>query len=434
MSIYDLPVRRRGMRLLVPGLLLLSSPAFALQPLDAFVKSALQHNPDALEAKANLDQQNAQHDLAFGRVLPGVSARGTYTRNQYDSVVTISGQTYTLSPIEQWDGFATLNVPLVDLAAWSRVNATDTGAKAAGEQLAASRLGVQAQVAQGYYQLVANLALVTASQKALDVARENLKLAQNRYDAGVGQALDVDRARADVELQTQQVAVANLQVALAVRALESASDLKPDMSAVVQLTDDLHVEPPLPSFEEGFDRLPAVAAASDTTQAAEQQAGAQKFTYLPALAGTFTEHGTSSPGFIGHRWTWQAVIGLTWALDFTTPAGVRNLEAVADGARARELRARLAARDAIHRQWETVEADIARSRSARVGQTAAAHAVAQAHDRYQAGTITQLDLLQAQRDAFAADVARIQADADLVNARAQLRLAAGQGLLKEGMQ
>ena len=95
---------------------------------------------------------------------------------------------------------------------------------------------------------------------------------------------------------------------------------------------------------------------------------------------------------------------------------------------------RLVARDAIHRQWETVEADIARSRSARVGQTAATHAVEQAHDRYQAGTITQLDLLQAQRDSFAADVARIQADADLVNARAQLRLAAGQGLLKEGMQ
>jgi len=44
--------------------------------------------------------------------------------------------------------------------------------------------------------------------------------------------------------------------------------------------------------------------------------------------------------------------------------------------------------------------------------------------------------LQAQRDAFAAEVARIQADADLVNARAQLRLAAGKSLLErnEGVQ
>ena len=97
---------------------------------------------------------------------------------------------------------------------------------------------------------------------------------------------------------------------------------------------------------------------------------------------------------------------------------------------------RLAARDAIHRQWETVAASIARSRSARAGRVAAAHAAQQAHDRYQVGTITQLDLLQAQRDAFAAEVARIQADADLVNARAQLRLAAGKSLLErnEGVQ
>jgi len=33
--------------------------------------------------------------------------------------------------------------------------------------------------------------------------------------------------------------------------------------------------------------------------------------------------------------------------------------------------------------------------------------------------------LQAERDAYAADVARIQSDADLANARNQLRLATG---------
>jgi len=45
------------------------------------------------------------------------------------------------------------------------------------------------------------------------------------------------------------------------------------------------------------------------------------------------------------------------------------------------------------------------------------------------GTITQLDLLQAQRDAFNSEVSRIQADADLINARVQLRLSAGGSLL-----
>jgi outer membrane protein TolC len=75
-----------------------------------------------------------------------------------------------------------------------------------------------------------------------------------------------------------------------------------------------------------------------------------------------------------------------------------------------------------------VRTAIARSRSARVEAEVSARAAQLAQDRYEAGTSSQLELLQAQRDAFSAAAARIQADADVVNSRAQLRLAAGQSL------
>src|SRR5207245_3614767 len=68
----------------------------------------------------------------------------------------------------------------------------------------------------------------------------------------------------------------------------------------------------------------------------------------------------------------------------------------------------LSSGDAIHQQWNTVAAGIARSRAARAGRQAAFEAAAQAHTRYAVGNVTQLDLLQAQRDAFIADVNRIQ--------------------------
>jgi len=61
---------------------------------------------------------------------------------------------------------------------------------------------------------------------------------------------------------------------------------------------------------------------------------------------------------------------------------------------------------------------------------AAFQAAAQARTRYAVGNIAQLDLLQAQRDAFIADVNRIQADAELANARTQLRLASGRSLVE----
>ena len=413
-----------------------SLPSLALQPLDVFVASARERNPDSLEAKAGLSQQNAQSDVALGRVLPGISARGAYTRNQYGTTVDLGSGPITVVPDHQWDGSATVTVPLIDAAGWARVAAAKTTADAAGFQLASARLQVEAQVAQNYYQLIADFALVAVSGTALEVSKESLRLAQNRLAAGVAPALEVDRARADVEQQTQQLAAALLQLSLAARALESNSGVFPDLSVPAPLADDLHNEPALASFESELNRLPAVVAASGSTRAAEQDAGAQRFALLPSVAGTFSERGTTAPGFTGHDWTWQAAINFAWSFDLTSIASIRSQDAGADVARARELRVRLAARDAIHRQWETVAASIARSRSARAGRVAAAHAAQQAHDRYQVGTITQLDLLQAQRDAFAAEVARIQADADLVNARAQLRLAAGKSLLErnEGVQ
>ena len=421
------------MALFAACFLLGAPPARALQPLDAFLASARTRSPDALEVQANLAQQQAQQDLALGRVLPGVAVRGSITRNQYDVLLDLGpGQRVTIVPLHQLDGLATLTVPLFDAAGFERAGAAKTAAHAAEQQLSAVRLQIEAQVAQDYYQLIANQALLTASQRALEVSNASLRLAQARYDAGSGPVLDLDRARADVELQTQQVAAAGLQIALAARALESASNLAPDTSASPPLDDDLHAEPPLASFEGDLERLPAVAAAAQSTRAAEQQATAQRFALLPTVAATLVERGTSAPGFTGHELTWQAALGFNWALDFTSAANIRSQSAAADAAHARELRVRLQARDAIHRQWETVAASIARGRSARAGRAAAAHAAEQARDRFQAGAITQLELLQAQRDLFTADVARIQADADLINARAQLRLSAGSTLLESG--
>ena len=412
-------------------LLLYSLPSLALQPVEAFVAGARQRNPDAIEARANLAQEQAQADSTLGRVLPGISARGSYTRNQYSSAIDIAPpgkppQPITVVPSDQWDGSATVRVPLVDLAGFQRVSAAKTSAQASAHQLEATKLQVEGQVVQGYYQVVANLALVAASSAALDVSREGLRLAQARYQAGAAAALEVDRARADVEQQVQQLAAAELQVALAARALESASGVEPDLSSAIRLSDDLHPEPGLETFEDGLSRLPGVAAASASTSAAEKQADAQRLALAPIVAGTFTERGTNAPGFSGHDWSYQAAVTATWSF-----ADIRAQEAAVDAARARELRTVLSSRDSIHREWNTIVAGIARSRSARAGLEAARHAAAQARERYRAGTITQLDLLQAQRDAFNAEVSRIQSDADVVNARAQLRLTTGHSLLPE---
>ena len=423
--------RARAEIVLAAAALALPVGAQALQPLEAFVQSARQRSPDNDEARANLDQQKAQEDVALGRVLPGLSARGNYVRSQYQASVTVPTdpaappRSITITPYDQLTGSATVSATLIDLASFQRVAAAGTAAEASAKQVEATSLQVESQVVQDYFQLLAYLSLVQSSQRALDVSRTNLQLTQARFDAGTVTALDTDRATADVERQVQLLESARLQVVLAARALQSTSGLAPESLSPVPFEDDLHPEPGLDTFSPPDAELPAVAAAMKNRRSFEQQATAQRLALLPAFTANFTESATNTPSFAGRNYYWQAGVGLTWQLDLTTFANIRAQVAEADAARAREQRARLAARDAIHRYWNTVVADIANSRSARAQAKASENAARLAQDRYEVGAATQLDLLQAQRDSYSADVARIQADADLANARTQLRLAAG---------
>jgi outer membrane protein TolC len=410
-----------------------SRPARALQPLQQFLQSARHSSPDNREAEANVSLQSAQAEIALGRALPGLNARGTYTRNQYNVVVALPlgpGKvlSFTIQPYNQFDGFFTLNAPLVDLASFQRISAAKTATEAASRQAEATVLQVQAQVVQDYYQLVANQALVTASQKALEVAQDNLKLTQTRQAAGSASGLDTDRAQAQVEQQIQQLATAQLQVALSERALASSSGLQPDLNNPPALNDDLHPEPPLEQWMNKAPGLPQVAAAQDNTRSASEQAKAARLVLVPSLSGSFTEHVSNAAGFVGHDASFQGVLALNWNIDYTTFMNWRAQDAVVSINEAREARTNLFVTDSIHRSWNTVQASIARSHAARAQATTSNHAAELAQDRYSAGAATQLDLLQAQRDAFTAEVSRIQADADLANARAQLRLATGEDL------
>src|SRR5258708_18240 len=284
--------------------------AHALQPLEAFIRSGRTKSPDNAEARANLSQQQGVADATLGRVLPGISARGNYLRHQYQSQVDIGvppapPQLITIQPFNQLTGSATLTVPLIDLAGFVRTAAQYSAAEGFAKQAEATALQVESLVVQDYFQLLANLSLVVSSERALEVARESLRLAQAQQAAGRATLLDVDRAIAEVERQVQFLATAKLQVALSARALESASGLTPESLVPVPFEDDLHEEPDLASFSPPDPALPPIAAAMKLTESADRLALAQKLTLVPVVAGTFTESGTNASGFVGHHYTWH---------------------------------------------------------------------------------------------------------------------------------
>jgi outer membrane protein TolC len=416
------------MRTFVPTVLLAvaalawSRPARALQPLDEFVRGARAHNPVNDEARAEQAAADARAGEALGRALPAISAAGAYTRNQRE--VAIGGAIFV--PLNQVDGSVAVTVPLLDLTRFVRVSAANRLADSAAyrEQEVARR--AEAETVQLYYQLAADLGLVRAARRALEVVEVNLTMTEQTARAGTATALDVQRAAAEVERQRQQLTSAELAVQLAARALASRTGVVADTAVESPLGDDLHGEPALAEFLADAPLTPAVKAAALAREAAERAAKAQALTLVPALIGSASERYTNATALLGgHHAAYALSLSLVWAFDLGTPSGIRARNAEAAGAAAREREAALVTGDYIFGAWNTIEADIARCRSARAQAAVSARAAEIARARYRSGVATQLDMIQADRDAFAAEAGRIQSDADLLNARLQLRLAAG---------
>ncbi len=409
--------------------LAISPPASALQPLGDFLTTARTQSLDNRAAVELATQRSAEVDQAWGRILPAFTARGAYTRNQYPVEINLGpGVTATITPANQLDATFTIDVPLVDVAAWKRIGAASALSDATDARVTATALEIERVVAARYYQVVAAESLVDAAGRTLKAAEESQRVVLLRREAGAATEIDLERAQAEIERARQALADAELLRAVSRQALGSLSGLAPSPGAQ-PLEVDLTDEAPLASWL-GTDlgTLPSVRAAELEAKAQDRAADAAKAALLPTIAATATERITNASGFSGNNASYTAGLVALWRLDYATISGVRAQNAAARGAVLREESAKTAARDRIHDAWQAVRAQIAKSRAARAQSKAATHAAALARDRYAQGAGTQLELIQAERDAFGAEVLRVQADADLALARGLLRLSAGRPL------
>lgn len=419
-----------GAAALVLGNLSREMPALALQPVDAFVARSQETNPDLRVSEATARQREAEVDRSTGALLPTVQAQGTYTYNQYVVAFPASmfggapGSTLTILPQNQLDGAFTLTVPVVDVGAWDRRASAKATFDSSVADLFSQRLDVSRRVARSYYQLVANEAVLQSAEHNLQLSRDNAAITIAKRSAGTASELDVQRARGDVARAEQDVAAANLSVLTERRSLETLSGLTPEPASAFPV-DDLHAEAPLAAWLSAGDRVPPVQSAMAALRSAEASTRAADAAWLPTVTASAQERVTNAPSITLHNEYYLLQLSASWKLDATIPAAAKAARANADAAEARADGTRRQVEDAIFNDWQQVDTSIQRAKSARSQVEAALQAADLARDRYQGGIATQLDVLQAEQDLFRADVARIQADADLSYARASLRLDTG---------
>lgn len=409
-------------------------PALALQPTTEFLAHAKTWNPRNRTAHATTAQRAAEVGISTGNLLPNFAATGMYTRNQYEvTTASLTGgvsspgiPTIVIQPVDQLDANLILNVPIINVGNWDRRAAANSTLEGARADEAKAELNVTKDILRDYYGLLGAEAVLLSARRNLEVAAHNVKLARDRKSGGTGSELDVQRAIADEAKAEQNVTAAQLNVNNTRQDLYSLSGLHPEPADRFP-EDDLHEEAPVETWIAGTGGVPAVQSAVAGRVTAEENSRAVKAALYPTVSLMGEEKFTNATAFIGgHNAVYLLQLSATWRLDTTISPQVHAMDAAVAAALANEDGVRQAAKDAVFRDWQQIRADIESARSARAQVAAAQLAASLAEERYAGGVATQLDLLQARQDAFSADVARIQADADLAYARMALRLDAGQ--------
>jgi outer membrane protein TolC len=299
--------------------------------------------------------------------------------------------------------------------------------------VAATALEVQKTVTRTYYHLVGAGAVARAARRTLAAAEDNVRYIEVRVQAGLASDLDLKRAIAEVERDRQAIEDADFSIVTLGRSLETlsgvapAGDLIADAPAVTQ--DDLRDELPLAEWTKGLDQLPSVRAAAFDQRAVEWTAAGARAALYPTVSAQFTERATNAFGFGQSPYYVFEVLG-TLRLDRANVEAARVQRAEAETSAVRYDRARATAADTLFNDWHQVKTQLAKTRAARSSLDASRTALSVARERYGSGRATQLDVVQAERDAFAAEVTEIQAEADLASSRAVLRLSAGQSVVE----
>lgn len=422
------------LRNLTAAVVVLVAAQSRAQSLVDFLKSSERLAFDARTSAVEVDRASAVHGQAWGALVPSLTASGGWTHNQYDAVVSLPGsdgvtKTITIVPKDQLEATVRAEVPLIDAAKWVQVAASSASVESAEKRQLATRAQVYRQVVSAFYSHVAARQVLESAKRSLSVAEADVEVRRSRTAAGVGNELELMRGVAEVERNQQSLAAAEALVATTGRTLETLSGLSPSSVDSALLTaSPTEVLPELSTLEPSLATLPSVEASDAEARAAQRTGLAATLALVPSVNAQFTERFTNATGFQNAPAQASGGVNFSWRLDLVGVGALRAQNANAELARINAEKAKRAAADQLHSDWHALKAALKKAQSAKSQVTAARRATELSHERNAAGVATQLDVIQAERDLFAAEVAQVQANAELATARAQLALSAGQGV------
>jgi multidrug efflux system outer membrane protein len=391
--------------------------------LARLITAALANNRDLRVAVLNIEVARAQVGLSRSSEFPTVDLQGTHTRETGRQTVDTVGLAVAGYELDLWGRVRSLTD-----AALAQLSATEEARKAAQISLVAS-------VANAYYAMAGDQALLDVARQTLDTRTDTLKLIQLRLDNGVASSIDLQTNKALVESARVAFVTAQRQRALDQNALELlvGGPLPANLPAAPGWDDMALPDVPAGLPSDVLLSRPDVRQAEQQLIAANADIGAARAAFFPAitLTGSYGTASTSLSHLFEHQ-AWSFIPQVT--LPLFDAGRTRN-----------NLRVSEAQRDIATAQYEKAVqsafrdvADALAGRATLVEQLAAQQAQADAETArfklsnllFANGVASSLDQLDAQRSLFASQQALVQVKLALLQNRIAVYRALGGGWMQ----
>lgn len=402
-------------------------------PLRQLIAQALDQNRDLRLAALAVVQAQAQYDVRRADQLPTVNAQATGNRQpRTDGSGSIASSYAVGLAVAGWELDLFGRIASLKDAALAQYLATQ-------EARNAVQTSLMAGISSTWLSLQANGQLLALAQRTLATRQESLRLVRLRFEQGVATAIELRQAESLIAAAQVAVAQQERLQALDRNALSLLVGQPLPQDLLAAAATGLQTLPDVPAGlpSDLLVRRPDIRQAERQMQAANAQIGAARAAFLPRISLTASA-GTASNALAGlfkdGAWGWtlspQALLPLFDA--GRNQANLASAEAGRDIAIAqyekaiqtafREVADALASRATLEAQRQSQQAQAA----------AEAERLRLVELRYRQGVASHLEVLDAQRSAFAAQQALAQVQLAQQQNRVQLFRALGGGWKTQG--
>jgi multidrug efflux system outer membrane protein len=396
-----------------------AAPVASLE-LDEAIARALARNPTVQLAATSITRAEALLQQSRSIILPAVS--GSITNVTLDSARGFSGG--ITQPQNQVLFSADANVPILAPAQWAAVNQARDQIIVATKSVAEIRQQIAVAAAEAYLSVIAAKRQVDVEERALENARAHTEYAEKRFEGGVGSRLN--QLRAAQTMSTEQTRLEAVRLAL-LRAQEALGVLVVEDGPVDAASDPVFEEPPPASESEWMALRPDIQFQQAVISAAERVVSDSWKDYLPTATVDFQPLYATPAGLFQPAGTWRLAIQLNQVFyeGGARKAAAKLRDVSLDQSKLQLTDLQIQARSEVRVARESLASFERALVSARLASDQANQVLDISTRAFEVGATTNLEVIDAQREARDTDTARALAEDAVRHSRLNLLVALG---------